>query len=46
MHDRITYQARAAVGVLAMLGLGLLFCVAGLVVSVAPFWIADLLGLL
>jgi len=42
----ITYEARAVVGVLAMLGLGLLMLLAGLVVSVAPFYIADLLGLL
>jgi hypothetical protein len=42
----ITYEARVAVGVLAMLGIGLLFLVAGLVVSIVPFWIADMLGLL
>jgi hypothetical protein len=42
----VTYEARAAVGVLAMLGLGLLFLAAGLVVSIVPFWIADMLGFL
>jgi len=46
LRDAIQEALAWPVGVLAMLGLGLLILLAGLVVSIAPFYIADLLGLL